>query len=51
MPNAKILVVDDEASIVNLVSLYLKAEGYEVYVASDGPKDTKCMWLRMACLA
>ena len=36
MPNAKILVVDDEASIVNLVSLYLKAEGYEVYVASDG---------------
>ncbi len=36
MSNAKILVVDDEPSIVNLVSSYLKAEGYEVYVASDG---------------
>jgi len=36
MPNAKILVVDDEPSIVNLVSSYLKAEGYEVYVASEG---------------
>lgn len=32
----KILVVDDEPSITNLVSAYLKPEGYEVYVASDG---------------
>jgi len=32
----KILVVDDEPSIVNLVSSYLKAEGYQVYTASDG---------------
>ena len=36
MTIAKILVVDDEPSIVNLVSSYLKAEGYEVFVASDG---------------
>jgi len=36
MSNAKILVVDDEPSIVNLVSSYLKAEGYEVFVASEG---------------
>src|SRR5574338_1367992 len=32
----KILVIDDEPSITNLVSAYLKAEGYEVYVAADG---------------
>ena len=33
----KILVVDDEASIVNLITSYLKAEWYEYYTASDGP--------------
>src|SRR5512144_2279498 len=32
----KILIVDDEPSILNLVSAYLKPEGYEVYTASDG---------------
>lgn len=32
----KILVIDDEPSITNLVSAYLKAEGYEVYIAADG---------------
>lgn len=32
----KILIIDDEPSIVNLVSVYLKPEGYEVYTASDG---------------
>jgi two-component system, OmpR family, alkaline phosphatase synthesis response regulator PhoP len=32
----KILVVDDEPSIINLVSAYLKPEGYEVHTASDG---------------
>ena len=32
----KILVVDDEPSITNLVSAYLKPEGYDVYIASDG---------------
>ena len=37
----KILVVDDEPSIVNLVSVYLKAEGYEVFAASDGPSGFK----------
>jgi two-component system alkaline phosphatase synthesis response regulator PhoP len=33
---AKILVIDDEPSIINLVSAYLKPEGYEVYTAADG---------------
>ncbi|MBT3336912.1 MAG: response regulator transcription factor [Anaerolineae bacterium] len=36
MPNAKILVVDDEPSILNLITAYLKPEGYEVYTAEDG---------------
>jgi two-component system alkaline phosphatase synthesis response regulator PhoP len=33
---AKILVVDDEASLTKLVSAYLKPEGYEVHTAADG---------------
>jgi two-component system alkaline phosphatase synthesis response regulator PhoP len=33
---AKILVIDDEPSIVNLVTAYLKPEGYEIYTAADG---------------
>jgi two-component system alkaline phosphatase synthesis response regulator PhoP len=33
---AKILIIDDEPSIVNLVLAYLKPEGYEVFTASDG---------------
>jgi two-component system alkaline phosphatase synthesis response regulator PhoP len=38
---AKILVIDDEPSIVNLVSAYLRPEGYEVLTASDGPSGLK----------
>ena len=36
MANQKILVIDDEPSILNLVSAYLRPEGYEVFTASDG---------------
>ena len=32
-----ILVIDDEENILNLVTAYLKAEGYGVYTAKDGP--------------
>ncbi len=32
----KVLVVDDEASIVNIISYSLKKEGYKVITASDG---------------
>ena len=32
----KILVIDDEPSIVNLVTAYLKPEGYEIYTVTDG---------------
>jgi len=37
----KILVVDDEPSIVNLVTAYLKPEGYEISTAADGPSGLK----------
>jgi len=33
---AKILVIDDEPSIVKLVTAYLKPEGYEIHTAADG---------------
>ncbi|RME98480.1 MAG: DNA-binding response regulator [Chloroflexi bacterium] len=35
--SAKILVIDDEQSIINLVSAYLQKEGYTVFTATDGP--------------
>lgn len=38
---AKILVIDDEPSIVNLITAYLKPEGYEVHTAMDGPSGFK----------
>jgi len=41
MSNAKILVIDDEPNIVNLVTAYLKPEGYEIYTAEDGPQGLK----------
>src|ERR1700761_356021 len=34
----KILVVDDEPDIVELVSFNLKAEGYDVITAATGPE-------------
>lgn len=36
MPNPKILVVDDETYIVELVKFNLEKEGYRVLVAYDG---------------
>lgn len=41
MANAKILIVDDEPSIVELISAYLRREGYEVLTARDGPSGLK----------
>jgi two-component system response regulator VicR len=32
----KILVVDDEAALADVLKVYLKNEGYEVLVAGDG---------------
>lgn len=33
MPNAKILVIDDEQRILDVVTAYLREEGYEAYTA------------------
>lgn len=41
MPTAKILVIDDEPSILNVVTAYLQPEGYEVNTATDGPSGLK----------
>jgi len=39
----KILVIDDEPTIVKLVQAYLKPEGYEVFTATDGPSGLKAV--------
>jgi len=36
MSIVKILVIDDEANVLKLVSAYLQQEGYTVYTAADG---------------
>ena len=36
MVRKKILVVDDEVKIVEVISAYLKNEGYEVVFATNG---------------
>ena len=36
MSKTKILVVDDEAHIAELITLYLHKEGYETKVAANG---------------
>jgi two-component system alkaline phosphatase synthesis response regulator PhoP len=41
VPSHKILVVDDEQSIVDLVTAYLRQEGFEVHTAMDGPAGLK----------
>ncbi|MBI4301753.1 MAG: response regulator transcription factor [Chloroflexi bacterium] len=38
MAGKRILVVDDEAKIVDILRLYLERDGYEVMTASDGQK-------------
>lgn len=41
MSGAKILLVEDEPSIVNILRPYMEKEGYEVQVARDGPSGLK----------
>lgn len=41
MPNGKILLIDDEKSILDLASAYLKKDGFEVHTAMDGPSGLK----------
>ena len=37
VPEARVLVVDDETNIVELLSVSLKFQGFEVHTASSGP--------------
>ena len=37
IPEARVLVVDDETNIVELLSVSLKFQGFEVHTASNGP--------------
>ena len=39
----KILVVDDEKEIADLVTLYLENEGFQVYKCYSGPDAIKCI--------
>jgi len=39
--NAKILVVDDEQSLTNMVRAYLEQDGHSIYTAADGPAALK----------
>lgn len=41
MAEYKILVVDDEEPIANILEFNLKKEGYDVIVANDGEKVEK----------
>ena len=43
MPGETILIVDDEAEITELISLYLRKEGYEVVWTSDGQEALEMM--------
>ena len=42
MTQEKILVVDDEKEIAELIRDYLRAEGFEVFLAFDGEEAVKC---------
>lgn len=41
MKAATILVIDDEQNILNIVSAYLRAEGYTIHTATNGPAGLK----------
>nr|WP_044201183.1 response regulator transcription factor [Oscillochloris trichoides] len=44
MQQATILIVEDEVPIQNVLSSYLRAEGYRVYTAKDGASALSQMW-------
>ncbi len=44
MPKAKVLLVDDEPSIIETVQYVLEEEGYEVVVARDGPSALEAVY-------
>ncbi len=45
--NTDVLVVDDEASVVEVVSLYLKRDGFQVRTAQDGREALRAIQARL----
>ena len=43
MGKAKILVIDDEPGILNVVTAYLRSEGYDYHTANDGVEGLKAI--------
>jgi two-component system alkaline phosphatase synthesis response regulator PhoP len=41
MANEKVLIIDDEEKILNLVTSYLEREGYDIFTAQDGLEGLK----------
>lgn len=41
MTKSKILIIDDEKSLIDVVTAYVKEAGYEAYTAIDGPSGLK----------
>lgn len=50
MENKKILIVDDDENICELLRLYLNKEGFEPIVANDGEKAVECTRLYLPSL-
>jgi two-component system alkaline phosphatase synthesis response regulator PhoP len=46
MPDIRVLVIDDEQNILDVVSAYLHKEGYTVFTATDGPAGLKAAQTR-----
>lgn len=44
--NERILVVDDEKAIADLVGIYLTKEGFDVQIAYSGADAAKAFWSR-----
>ncbi len=44
MERVRILIIDDDPVLVNLVSIALQAEGYETRAAYDGPTGLQCIY-------
>ncbi|MCD6518843.1 MAG: response regulator transcription factor [Anaerolineae bacterium] len=43
-PKAKILLVDDDATLVKALEIYLSRAGYEVHTAANGAEGLKKLW-------
>ena len=40
-PKAKLLIIDDDTTLVNALEMYLSREGYDVHLAGNGAEGLK----------